>query len=345
MDAQMGSSEFWNHQERAQTHIAKLNTIKRSVMPVVNYKKKLDDVDVMIELIEAAEGAEKEAYASELDQQVLTLVTELEEIEIASFLTGQFDKNNAIFSIQAGAGGTESCDWADILFRMYTRWCERRGFTFELQDVQPGDTAGISKATILIKGENAYGYVKAERGVHRLVRISPFDSNQRRHTSFCAVDVVAEITEDIKVDIAEEDLRIDVYRSSGKGGQGVNTTDSAVRITHLPSGIVVSCQNERSQIKNKASAMGVLKARLYEKRLDEQRSEMEKFYGEKGEIGWGAQIRSYVLQPYQMVKDLRTGVSTSDTKAVLDGDLDRFITGWLRAGSPRHRNKDINVDE
>lgn len=345
MDAQMGSPEFWGHQERAQAHIAKLNTIKRSVMPVVNYSKKLDDVDVMIELIDAAEGAEKEAYASELDQQVLTLVTELEEIEIASFLTGQFDKNNAIFSIQAGAGGTESCDWADILFRMYTRWCERRGFTFELQDVQPGDTAGISKATILIKGENAYGYAKAERGVHRLVRISPFDSNQRRHTSFCAVDVVAEITEDIKIDIPEDELRIDVYRSSGKGGQGVNTTDSAVRITHLPSGIVVACQNERSQLKNKISAMGVLKARLYEKRLDEKRSEMERFYGEKGEIGWGAQIRSYVLQPYQMVKDLRTGVSTSDTQGVLDGDLDRFITGWLRAGSPRHRNKDINVDE
>jgi peptide chain release factor 2 len=273
------------------------------------------------------------------------MVADLDSLEIASFLTGQFDRNNAIFSIQAGAGGTESNDWADILFRMYSRWCERRGYTVELMDVQPGDTAGISKATILIRGENAYGYAKAERGVHRLVRISPFDSNKRRHTSFCAVDVVAEITEDIDVELKEEDIRVDVYRSSGKGGQGVNTTDSAVRLTHAPTGIVVVCQNERSQIKNKASAMVVLKARIYEKRQDEQRAEMDKFYGEKGEIGFGAQIRSYVLQPYQMVKDLRTGVSTSDTQAVLDGDLDRFITGWLRAGCPRHRNKDIQLDD
>jgi len=273
------------------------------------------------------------------------MVGEIDQIEIASFLTGQFDKNNAILSIQAGAGGTESNDWADILFRMYSRWCERRGFEVELMDVQPGDQAGISKATILIKGENAYGYAKAERGVHRLVRISPFDANKRRHTSFCAVDVIAEINEDINIEVPDSDIRIDVYRSSGKGGQGVNTTDSAVRITHLPTGIVVVCQNERSQLKNKAAAMNVLKARLYEKKLDEQRSEMEKFYGEKGEIGFGSQIRSYVLQPYQMVKDLRTGVSTSDTQGVLDGDLDRFITGWLRAGCPRHRNKDIQIDD
>jgi peptide chain release factor 2 len=276
---------------------------------------------------------------------VEALVAELDPLEIASFLTGQFDRNNAILSLQAGAGGTESNDWADILFRMYNRWAERRGFTVELQDVQAGDQAGISKATVLIKGENAYGYVKAERGVHRLVRISPFDANKRRHTSFCAVDVVAEITDEIVIDIPEGELRIDVYRSSGKGGQGVNTTDSAVRITHLPSGIVVVCQNERSQIKNKAAAMNVLKARLYEKKQDEQRAEMDKFYGEKGEIGFGAQIRSYVLQPYQMVKDLRTGISTSDTQGVLDGDIDRFINAWLRAGCPRHRNKDIQMEE
>jgi peptide chain release factor 2 len=232
-----------------------------------------------------------------------------------------------------------------MLFRMYNRWAERRGFSVEVQDVQAGDQAGITKATLVIKGENAYGYVKAERGVHRLVRISPFDANKRRHTSFAAVDVVAEITEDINIEIPETDLRVDVYRSSGKGGQGVNTTDSAVRITHLPTGMVVVCQNERSQIKNRASAMSVLKARLYEKRLDEQRSEMERFYGEKGEIGWGSQIRSYVLQPYQMVKDLRTGLSTSDTQGVLDGDLDRFIYAWLRAGQPRQRNKDIQMEE
>lgn len=345
MEAQMGAPEFWDNNERAQRHIAKLNGLKRAVVPVADFHKKLADVDVMIELIEAASDAEREQYASELDQQVAGMASELDQIEIGAFLTGQFDGNNAILSIQSGAGGTESNDWADMLFRMYTRWADRRGFTVEVQDVQAGDQAGISKATLLIKGENAYGYVKAERGVHRLVRISPFDSNQRRHTSFCAIDVVAEINDDIKVDIPDDELRIDVYRSSGKGGQGVNTTDSAVRITHLPTGLVVVCQNERSQLKNKASAMSILKARLYEKRQDEQRSEMEKFYGEKGEIGWGSQIRSYVLQPYQMVKDLRTGVSTSDTQGVLDGDLDRFITAWLRAGCPRHRNKDIQMDE
>jgi len=341
----MGAPTFWDNNDRAQKHIAKLNGLKKTILPVVAFQKRVDDLPVMVELVEAATGAEQEMYAKELDEQVVAMTTELDELEIASFLTGQFDKNNAIFSIQAGAGGTESNDWADMLFRMYTRWAERRGFTYELQDVQPGDQAGISKATILIKGENAYGYAKAERGVHRLVRISPFDANKRRHTSFCAVDVVAEITEDIDVEINENDLRIDVYRSSGKGGQGVNTTDSAVRITHIPSGIVVVCQNERSQLKNKAAAMNVLKARLYEKKQDEQRAEMDKFYGEKGEIGWGAQIRSYVLQPYQMVKDLRTGVSTSDTQAVLDGDIDRFINAWLRAGCPRHRNKDIQMDE
>ena len=341
----MGAPEFWDNNDRAQKHIAKLNGLKRSVVPVADFHKKLADIDVMIELIDMASDVEKETYARELDQQVAGMVAELDQIEIGAFLTGQFDRNNAILSIQSGAGGTESNDWADMLFRMYTRWADRRGFTVEVQDVQPGDQAGISKATMLIKGEHAYGYVKAERGVHRLVRISPFDSNQRRHTSFCAIDVVAEITDEIKIEIPEDELRIDVYRSSGKGGQGVNTTDSAVRITHIPSGLVVVCQNERSQLKNKASAMSILKARLYEKRQDEQRSEMERFYGEKGEIGWGSQIRSYVLQPYQMVKDLRTGVSTSDTQGVLDGDLDRFITSWLRAGSPRHRNKEIQMED
>ena len=345
MDAQMGAPDFWNNNERAQKHIGRLNSLKKAVLPVVAFQKKIDDIDVMNELIAGEDESAQEAYDKELTGSIVTLTEELDQLEIASFLTGQFDRNNAIFSIQAGAGGTESNDWADIMFRMYNRWAERRGFTVELQDVQPGDTAGISKATVLIKGENAYGYAKAERGVHRLVRISPFDSNKRRHTSFCAVDVVAEITDEIVVEIPEDEIRTDVYRSSGKGGQGVNTTDSAVRLTHMPTGIVVVCQNERSQIKNKAAAMNVLKARIYERRQDEQRAEMDKFYGEKGEIGFGAQIRSYVLQPYQMVKDLRTGISTSDTQGVLDGDLDRFVTAWLRAGSPRHRNKDIQMEE
>ncbi|WP_414661935.1 peptide chain release factor 2 [Horticoccus sp. 23ND18S-11] len=345
MEAEMGAPSFWDNNERAQKHIGKLNGLKKSVLPVVAFQKKVDDVGVMVELIEAASAGERESYEQELEDQVSAMGNELDQLEIASFLTGQFDKNNAIFSIQAGAGGTESNDWADMLFRMYNRWAERRGFQVELQDVQVGDQAGISKATVLIKGENAYGYAKAERGVHRLVRISPFDSNKRRHTSFCAIDVVAEITEEIEIEIPEAEIRVDVYRSSGKGGQGVNTTDSAVRLTHIPSGIVVVCQNERSQIKNRATALNVLKSRLYEKKQDEQRAEMDKFYGEKGEIGWGSQIRSYVLQPYQMVKDLRTGVSTSDTQGVLDGDLDRFVNAWLRAGCPRHRNKDIQMEE
>jgi peptide chain release factor 2 len=345
MEAQMGAPGFWDSSERAQKHIGKLNVLKRAVLPVIAFQKKVEDAGVMAELVEASAPTEREAHERELDQSVAAMGEELDRLEIASFLTGPFDANNAILSIQAGAGGTESCDWADMLFRMYNRWAERRGFTVEIQDIQAGDQAGITKATLVLKGENAYGYSKAERGVHRLVRISPFDSNKRRHTSFCAVDVIAEVDEDIDIEIPESEVRVDVYRSSGKGGQGVNTTDSAVRVTHIPSGIVVVCQNERSQIKNRASAMNVLKARLYEKRLDEQRSEMERFYGEKGEIGWGSQIRSYVLQPYQMVKDLRTGYSTSDTQGVLDGELDPFITAWLRAGSPRHRNKDIQIDD
>ena len=341
----MGGPGFWDSTERAQKHIARLNALKRAVVPVVQFQRKVEDTDVMVELVGASSQADREAHERELAGTVSAMDAELDGLEIASFLTGQFDRNNAILSIQAGAGGTESCDWADMLLRMYNRWAERRGFKVEIQDIQAGDQAGITKATLLIKGEFAYGYAKAERGVHRLVRISPFDSNKRRHTSFCAVDVVAEINEDIEIEIPENEIRVDVYRSSGKGGQGVNTTDSAVRITHIPTGIVVVCQNERSQIKNRASAMGVLKARLYERRLDEQRSEMERFYGEKGEIGWGSQIRSYVLQPYQMVKDLRTGWSTSDTQGVLDGELDSFITAWLRAGCPRHRNKDIQIDD
>ncbi|WP_197456859.1 peptide chain release factor 2 [Cephaloticoccus primus] len=344
-EAQMSAPDFWDNQDRAQKHIAALNGLRRAVLPLVAFRKKVDDLGVLLEFAESSEGAEQEGYEREVEQATAALLAELDGLEIGSFLTGQFDRNNAILSIQSGAGGTESNDWASMLFRMYTRWAEQRGFTAEIIDVQEGDQAGISRATLILSGENAYGYAKAERGVHRLVRISPFDSNKRRHTSFCAVDVVAEVDENIDLDIPESEIRVDVYRSSGKGGQGVNTTDSAVRLTHLPTGLVVVCQNERSQIKNRASALKVLKARLYEKRLDEQRSEMERFYGEKGEIGWGSQIRSYVMQPYQMVKDLRTGVSTGDVQGVLDGELDSFVNAWLRAGCPRHRNKDIQMDD
>jgi len=298
----------------------------------------------MMELVEAADEEEAGEYAAEIHGSLQSMGKELDELEIQSFLGGRMDRNNAILSINAGAGGTESCDWAEMLLRMYTRWAERNGYTVEVDDIAPGEEAGISSASIRILGLNAYGYAKAERGVHRLVRISPFDSNARRHTSFCAVDVIAELEDDIDVDIKDEDLRVDTYRASGKGGQHVNKTDSAVRITHLPTNIVVQCQNERSQHKNRATALKMLKSRLYEKYEDEKRAEMERFYGEKGEIGWGNQIRSYVFQPYQMVKDLRTGVETSNIQQVMDGDLNRFIHAWLRAGGPIGRNKEANIE-
>ncbi len=341
----MGQEGFWDRQEAAQKVVMELSQVKASIQPLMQFQRKVDDARALLELVEEAGDEDGSAAHAELRETVAALRKELDALEIQSFLSGKMDANNAILSINAGAGGTESCDWAEMLYRMYVRWAERNGFKVETEDLAPGDEAGISHATIRIIGPNAYGYAKAERGVHRLVRISPFDSNARRHTSFCAVDVIAELEDDADVEIREEDLRIDTYRSSGKGGQHVNKTESAIRLTHLPTNIVVACQSERSQHKNKAIAMKLLKSRLYEKMQDEKRAEMEKFYGEKGEIGWGHQIRSYVFQPYQMVKDLRTGVETSNIQAVMDGDLNRFIHAWLRAGCPRHRNKDIKVED
>lgn len=341
----MSEPGFWDRQDAANKVVTEVSHLKSSIQPIIRFHGKMEDLQTLIELVEDAEGEEAEAYADEIGGTAKALLRELDDLEISSFLSGRMDKNNAILSINAGAGGTESCDWADMLYRMYVRWAERSGFRVETDDLAPGDEAGLSSATIRIIGPNAYGFAKAERGVHRLVRISPFDSNARRHTSFCAVDVIAELTDDIQVELNEEDLRIDTYRASGKGGQHVNKTDSAIRITHLPTNIVVQCQNERSQHKNKATAMKMLRSRLYEKYEDEKRAEMEKFYGEKGEIGWGNQIRSYVFQPYQMVKDLRTGVETSNVQQVMDGDLKRFIHAWLRAGCPTKRNKDIKIDD
>jgi len=259
------------------------------------------------------------------------LSVELEQVELLSFLSGKFDGNNAYFSIHAGAGGTESCDWASMLMRMYRRWFERRGWKDEIIDIQQGDEAGIKSVTLRVEGEFAYGYSRAENGVHRLVRISPFDSNARRHTSFASVDVFPEISDDVDVEIDEKDLRVDTYRSSGAGGQHVNTTDSAIRITHIPTNIIVACQAERSQHKNRATAMKMLKARLYERQEEERRKEADQIRGIKTENSWGNQIRSYVLHPYQMVKDLRTDVETGNTAAVLDGDLDRFVEAWLKS--------------
>jgi peptide chain release factor 2 len=300
----------------------------------------------LVEMIDGSTGDDAALFEAELEEAAPAILKELDEIEIKSFLSGPMDKNNAIVSIHAGAGGTEACDWADMLLRQYTRWAERRGYEVAVEDIAPGESAGIGKATIRIVGEYAYGYMKAERGVHRLVRISPFDANKRRHTTVGAVDVIAEVDDtDLDIVLKDEDLKIDTYRSSGAGGQHVNKTESAIRVTHLPTGVVVACQNERSQYKNKAMALKLLKSKLYERKLDEKRAEVEKFYSEKGEIGWGYQIRSYVFQPYQMVKDLRTGCETGNIQSVMDGDIDRFITAWLRAGCPKNRNKNIVIDD
>ena len=335
----MGAADFWNDRNSAQETLSEASRLKRIVAPQLDFQKRLGDLNALLELAE--ESDDDAELSAELASETNSMSVEIERVEIESFLSGKLDNSNAIVTIHAGAGGTESCDWAEMLLRMYTRWAERRGWKCDVQDIVAGEEAGVAKVTIRIEGANAYGYAKAERGVHRLVRISPFDANKRRHTSFASVDIIAEIEDDVEIEIKDEELRIDTYRSSGKGGQHVNKTDSAVRITHIPTGIVVACQNERSQLKNKQTAMKILKSRLYEKLEDE----MDKFYGEKGEIAWGNQIRSYVFQPYQMVKDLRTGAETGNIQAVMDGDIDMFVNAWLRAGGPTSRNKNYLTEE
>ncbi len=265
----------------------------------------------------------------ELKKDVKNIGNEINQFEIKTMLSGEHDSGNAFLAIHPGAGGTESQDWAEMLLRMYLRWCERKGFKFSVIDYQPGEEAGVKSVTVGIKGDFAYGYLKAERGVHRLVRISPFDANKRRHTSFASVHVFPEIDDDIQIEIDEKELRVDTYRSSGAGGQHVNKTDSAIRITHIPTGIVVCCQNERSQHKNKLSAMKVLKSRLFEMEKEKQRENLKAIESEKKDIAWGNQIRSYVLQPYRLAKDMRTKLETGNVDAVLDGDIDKFINTFL----------------
>ena len=326
LEAKMSAPDFWNDKESAQNTVSQLSACRNLLEPFRKLESEIEDYSVALEL-----AGEDEEFLKETEIAYRRLLKSLDRMEIMSFLSGKFDRNNLYFSVHAGAGGTESCDWASMLLRMYRRFFERRGWKDEVIDLQPGEEAGVKSATLHVTGECAYGYMKGEKGVHRLVRISPFDSNARRHTSFVSVDVFPELDDDIDIEIDETQLRIDTYRSSGAGGQHVNTTDSAIRITHLPTGIVVCCQNERSQHKNRATAMKMLKAKLYEYEEEKRRSEADAIRGEKMENGWGSQIRSYVLQPYQMVKDLRTEVETSNTAGVLDGEIDEFIEAFLKA--------------
>lgn len=318
---------FWDNNEKAREVIAQANDLKSWVTPWKGVHKGVEDVEEIVKLMEGEDPQLLEDLEKELAQQEKNL----SELEFRAMLGGEHDKAGAIVSINSGAGGTESCDWAEMLLRMYRRWAEKHGFENTITDILVGDEAGIKNVTMLVRGEYAFGYLKAEKGVHRLVRISPFDSNKRRHTSFASFDAIPEIEDNIVVDIQDKDLRVDTYRASGAGGQHVNKTDSAVRITHLPTNIVVQCQNERSQIKNRSTAMKILRARLYELELRKKEEAMKKHHGEKDKIAWGSQIRSYVLHPYQMVKDHRTDLETSNTAAVLDGDIDLFIEAHLKA--------------
>ncbi|MFA5146211.1 MAG: peptide chain release factor 2 [Candidatus Omnitrophota bacterium] len=332
LEAEISKADFWKDQERSKTIIRELKGLKAVVEPFSRIEAGLKDIKDIVGIAEAGDTESLGHFNADLAR----LKKELDGLEFKSLLGGESDSNNAILSINAGAGGTESCDWAAMLLRMYTLWAEGRGYVISRLDQLVGEEAGIKSVTVLVSGDYAYGYLKSESGVHRLVRISPFDSNKRRHTSFASVDVIPEIADDIKVDIKEADLKIDTYRAGGKGGQHVNKTDSAVRITHVPTGIIVQCQNERSQFKNKTMALKLLASKLYEVEHSRKTKELEKAYDAKKEIAWGSQIRSYVLHPYSMVKDHRTDYETGNASAVLEGKLDELIEAYLkRAQGPK----------
>ena len=313
---------FWNNREKSEQIIKEMNDLKNETEEIISIK---NEIESNLELIKLLDTEPDESIEDEIINSIPKIEELIEKEKRRVSLSGPYDRNDCILEIHPGAGGTESCDWASMLYRMYLRWCEKKGFKTTILDYQDGDEAGIKSVSIKISGSNVYGLLKRERGVHRLVRLSPFDSNNRRHTSFASVEITPEIEQDTSIDIDEKDLKIDVYRSTGAGGQGVNTTDSAVRITHLPTKIVVTCQNERSQIQNKEQAMKVLKNKLLLKKIEEQEEEMNKIKGIQSTINFGSQIRSYVMHPYSMVKDHRTGVETSNVDKVLDGDLDLFI--------------------
>ncbi len=330
LEKQVSASGFWDDPEGAQKVLREVSRLKAHVERWEKIRAQAEDLDVLLDL-----GIEEgdESVEREVRQGIKSLAKAVGELELSHLLGGEYDRANAILSIHPGAGGTESQDWAEMLLRMYLRWAERRGYRAEITDFLPGEEAGVKSVTVLVTGENAYGRLKAEKGVHRLVRISPFDANARRHTSFSSVDVIPEVPEDVDVEIRPEELKIDTYRSGGAGGQYVNKTESAVRITHIPTGIVVQCQNERSQYQNRAVAMRILKARLFELRKEEQEKRMGELRGEQKEIAWGSQIRSYVFQPYTMVKDHRTGLETGNVQAVMDGEIDEFIEAYLKAAA------------
>ncbi|MFC0273376.1 peptide chain release factor 2 [Metabacillus herbersteinensis] len=328
LDGQMTHPNFWDSQQSAQAVINEANALKEMVHQFYELFESYENLQLTYDLVkeEADEDLQKE-----LEKELTELTGKLNEFELQLLLSEEHDKNNAILELHPGAGGTESQDWGSMLLRMYTRWAERKGFKVSTLDYLPGDEAGIKSVTLLIKGHNAYGYLKAEKGVHRLVRISPFDSSGRRHTSFVSCEIMPELNEEIDIEIRTEDLKIDTYRASGAGGQHINTTDSAVRITHVPTNTVVTCQSERSQIKNRESAMKMLKAKLYQKRIEEQEAALAEIRGEQKDIGWGSQIRSYVFHPYSMVKDHRTNTEIGNVHAVMDGELDPFINAFLRS--------------
>lgn len=320
--------DFWNDQQAAQTVISESNGLKDQVNEFYQLTETFENLELTYELVKEEDDAE---LRSELEEELVDLVSSLSQFELNLLLSEPYDKNNAILELHPGAGGTESQDWGSMLLRMYTRWAEKRGFKVETLDYLPGDEAGIKSVTLAIKGHNAFGYLKAEKGVHRLVRISPFDSSGRRHTSFVSCEVMPEFNDEIEIEIRTEDLKVDTYRASGAGGQHINTTDSAVRITHIPTGVVVSCQTERSQIKNRETAMKMLKAKLYQKKIEEQEEKLAEIRGEQKDIGWGSQIRSYVFHPYSLVKDHRTNTEVGNTQSVMDGDIDLFINAYLRS--------------
>ena len=336
-EVKMAAPDFWDDNEKAQKVIAEMNAVKSAASEFEELQAEYDDLATMVELIEEEQD---ESMADDLRQGTKALVTKLEAYELQQLLNQPYDKLNAILELHPGAGGTESQDWADLLLRMYRRWAEKRGFKVEVLDYLPGDEAGVKSVTLLIKGYNAYGYLKVEKGVHRLVRVSPFDAAGRRHTSFVSCDVVPEIDDTIDIEIRSEDLKVDTYRSSGAGGQHINTTDSAVRITHMPTGIVVSCQTERSQIKNRERAMTMLRSKLYERRIEEQKKELAEIRGVQSDIAWGSQIRSYVFHPYSMVKDHRTGAETGNVGAVMDGEIDFLIDAALRGEMNKNPDSD-----